>query len=206
VDGRRSPPPTRDLHDKIEANPHFCRLMAPDLTRAEYGSLLARIYGHHAAAEAALAEAAPLLPPGLALEHRLRRTALLANDLAQLGLAQAAIAALPRCQVAACATAEEAWGQLCVLEGLVLGGQLIARHLAATLALGPQTGAGGMVPHGTETGVLWRGFKQALEDAADSGTLDSAHVVTAARRAFATLDAWVAGMAWRPGKPMPRPT
>lgn len=186
---------TRDLHDRIEANPHFSRLMAPDLTLDEYCALLARIYGHHAAAEAELAQAASLLPPGLMLERRLRRTALLANDLAQLGLEPAAVAALPRCQVAVCATAEDAWGQLYVLEGSALGGQLIARHLATTLLLGPQSGAGGMVPHGAETGVLWRGFKQALEDAGDSGTIEAEFVVAAARRAFATLDAWVAGMA-----------
>jgi heme oxygenase len=186
---------TRDLHDSIEANPRFSRLMAADLTRGEYINLLVRLFGHHVAAEAALALAAPLLPPGLQLERRLRRTALLANDLGQLGLAPATIAALPRCPVAPCDTAEDAWGQLYVLEGSALGGQLIARHLAATLALGPGSGAGGLVPHGNETGALWRGFKQALEDSADTGAIDPARVVGAARRAFTTLDAWVAGMA-----------
>lgn len=184
---------THDQHAQIEANPRFARLMAPDLTRDEYRVLLARLFGHHAPAEAALGAAAQLLPAALGLPRRLRRTGLLAADLVALGMAAPRIAGLPRCQDHAIRSAAEAWGLLYVLEGATLGGQVIARHLALTLGLGPQDGAGALVPHGAETGALWRGFKQALDEAAEDPDFDSEATIEAARRAFGTLDAWVAG-------------
>lgn len=180
---------TRDAHDRIEANPHFARLMAPDLTRQEYRALLARLFGHHAPAEASLAQAMALLPAGLDLPRRLSRTALMAGDLAALGFSPARVAALPRCAGIQLRRREQAWGLLYVLEGSSLGGQVIARHLEALLEIGPGTGAAGMVPHGAATGQLWREFKSMLDQAA----LDGDAVVDAARQAFDRLDRWVAG-------------
>ncbi len=188
---------TRDLHDRIEANPRFGRLMSPGLSLAEYRGLLARLYGHHGPAEAALAAAAHRLPAALEMPRRLRRTPLLAADLRALGLSAQAIAALPTCGPGAypIRTAEQAWGTLYVLEGATLGGQVIARHLAATLGLGPATGAAAVVPHGEATGALWRGFRQLLDETAQQAPLDPEAVVAAARHAFATLDSWVAAAA-----------
>ncbi len=184
---------TRDLHDRIEANPRMTRLMAADLSRLEYRGLLARLHGHHAPAEAALAAAAPLLPPALDLPRRLRRGALLAQDLRALGLSGTALAALPRCTAAGrIASAEAAWGTLYVLEGATLGGQVIARRLAATLGLDARSGAAGLAPHGAEAGALWRLFRHLLDAAAARGEIAPATVLAAARRCFATLDAWMA--------------
>ncbi len=184
---------TRDAHDKIEANPQFARLMAPDLTREEYRALLARLFGHHAPAEAALAEAMHLLPAALALPRRLSRTALLAADLAALGFSPSRVEALPRCVGITIRNREQAWGLLYVLEGSSLGGQVIARHLAGLLELGPGTGAGGLVPHGNETGQLWRGFKSMLDALGAIGGIDADAVIDSARLAFDRLDRWVAG-------------
>jgi len=182
---------TRDLHDRIEANPRFCRLMAPDLSLAEYHALIVALFGHHAGAEAALA-GAPGLPAVLGLSRRLTRTAALTADLRALGLTEAAIARLPRCAAYLIDSPEAAWGALYVLEGSTLGGQLIARHLAATLGLGPETGAAGLVPHGAQTGALWRQFRELMDEAAAMGEIDTDAVIAAARHAFATLDEWVA--------------
>ena len=109
-----------------------------------------------------------------------------------MGYAEREIAALPRCDAYSIRTAEAAWGTLYVLEGSTLGGQLIARHLAETLGLGPTSGAGGLVPHGADTGGLWRDFKRLLDEVAAQGRIDPDAVVSAARFAFATLDRWVA--------------
>jgi heme oxygenase len=182
---------TRDMHDRIEANSRFSRLMAPDLGLAEYRALLLGLYGHHAAAEAALA-AAPGMPPALGLSARLRRNAALALDLRALGLSDADITAVPRCTAYHISNAEAAWGTLYVLEGSTLGGQLIARHLAATLGLGPETGAAGLVPHGTQTGALWREFRTLMDQAAAQREIEPDAVIAAARFAFSTLDEWVA--------------
>lgn len=185
---------TRAAHDRIEANPHFARLMAPNLTRPEYHALVARLFGHHAAAEAALAATAALLPARLGLAGRLRRTALLGADLIALGSTAAQIAALPRCPGLAMRQPEDAWGVLYVLEGSSLGGQVIARHLAQHLQIGAGNGAAGMAPYGAETGALWRGFKDTLDEHGSGGALDNEAVIDAACQAFDRLDRWVA--AW----------
>lgn len=176
---------TRDLHDRIKANHRFARLMAPDLTRGEYRGLVARLHGHHAPLEEALL---PLLPAAFQPERRLPRRALLRADLRALGLAEAAIDALPQCQAYRFRTPAQALGALYVLEGAGLGGQVIARHLAATLRLGPEEGTAALVPHGAETGALWRQFRLALDGAA----VEAAGVVEAARFTFTTLDRWMA--------------
>jgi len=184
---------TRDLHDRIEANPRFGRLLATDLTRDEYCRILAALLGHHRPVEAALAAAAPLLPASLGVADRLRRTALLEADLRALEADATGIAALPACPPLALTTAEAAWGTLYVLEGATLGGQVIARHLAAALGIGPANGASALVPYGDQTGTQWRAFKTALE--ATAPDLDQDAVVDAARRAFTRLDDWMAAPA-----------
>lgn len=183
---------TRDLHEKIERNPWFSRLMAPDLDRDQFRAIAARLYGHHAPAEAALLAGAALLPRQLALAQRMRRTRLLEADLRAMGLSDEAIASLPRHAAPSIERPEDAWGLLYVLEGSTLGGQLIARHVAALLGIDASSGASALVPHGAETGALWRGFREALTEAGRSGEACGDRVVAAARTAFAGLDDWVA--------------
>lgn len=183
---------TRDLHEKIERNRWFSRLTAPDLTLGDYRAITARLFGHHAQAEAALIARASLLPASLDLTKRLKRTALLAADLLALGLSQAAIDALPRHAPFALDRPEDAWGLLYVLEGSTLGGQLIARHVGSVLGLDPASGASALVPHGTETGVLWRAFRERLTEAGLAGEACGDALVAAARAAFTELDDWVA--------------
>ncbi len=184
---------TRDLHDRIEANARFARLMAPDLTMAEYSRLVARLHGHHAPLESALEAMAHRLPACLALHRRLNRRAALVDDLVALGYTPDAIAALPRCEALAIRSVEQALGALYVLEGSTLGGQLIARHLHATLGIGAADGAAHVVPHGPETGTLWRDFRLALDEGAEAAQFDPDAVIAAARRAFDVLDRWMAG-------------
>lgn len=188
--GERLRHETRDLHDRIEANPRFGRLMAADLTRDEYRQLLLRLLGHHRPVEAALAAAASHLPRALGVLDRLRRTALLQADLRALDVEAGFVAALSTCPPPGLTTAEAAWGTLYVLEGATLGGQVIARHIAATLGIGPGNGAAALVPYGDQAGPQWRAFKAALE--ATAPDLDQDAVVDAARAAFTRLDDWMA--------------
>jgi len=186
---------TRALHDRIERNRWFGRLTASDLSRSEYLLVLARVYGHHRPAEEALARALPMLPPEVEADRRLRRTALLEADLLALGFDAVAIGSLPRWQAPDFASAEEAIGMLYVLEGSTMGGQVIARHLAGLLGLGPGNGAGHLLPYGLEVGARWRSFRDALTELDASGRIDGERVVEAACEAFSSLDAWVAATA-----------
>lgn len=177
---------TAAAHARIEANPVLSRLLADDLSRDEYAAILARLHGHHAPAEAAIAAwaATAALPAGLHLDRRLDRTGRLAADLAALGVSPHV---LPRAVVPRPGNDAEAWGLLYVLEGSVLGGQVIARQLQRRLAIGPASGAGFFAPPGA--GARWRSFRALLEASA----LPATDVAGAANAAFARLDEWMAG-------------
>ncbi len=95
-------------------------------TRAGYRDLLARLHGFHATWEHAIG--AQLLDETFLAPRR--RLALLAADLDHLGLAPAAVAALPQPGAVRLDGPAAAMGALYVLEGSTLGGQLIGRHIA----------------------------------------------------------------------------
>lgn len=56
-----------------------------------------------------------------------------------------------------------ALGSMYVLEGAALGGQVIARRVAAQFGLGPEHGAAFFNGWGSRTGAMWREFQQVLE-------------------------------------------
>jgi heme oxygenase len=129
---------TRSAHAAIEHVPALSRLMAGDLTRADYGATLSRLYRFHAGLEPALAAALADLPE-LAAFTAPERSRAIAADLAELGLGlppPAAPEALP-----VMTDAPAALGCLYVVEGSALGGRVIARRLADTLGVTDDRGA-----------------------------------------------------------------
>lgn len=87
-----------------------------------------------------------------------RKLHLLEADLLRLGVSPGDLAALPLFLARPYATAAEALGSMYVLEGATLGGQLIARRVAATLGFTPAYHGS----YGAEVGAMWRGFRQRL--------------------------------------------
>lgn len=171
---------TREAHDRIEAALDWERRVA---TREGYADLLARLHGFHAGFEAA---AEGLAEPEL-IEPR-RKAHHLRADLAALGWSEARIARLPVRQ-AALAGRADLFGTMYVLEGAHLGGQIIARHVAATLGLTPATGLAFYTGYGPATGALWRGFQDRLEAEFPGAAGDA--VVAGAHRAFETMRLWL---------------
>ncbi len=155
---------TRDAHARIETVPALARLLAEDLTQAEYVAVLAHMHGFLAALEPAVAavlarprpDAAALLDGG-----RLRA---LADDLDWFGAAsQPLLDTLP-----ALAGPDAALGALYVIEGSGLGGRVIARHLADSLGVAP--GAGGSFYCGLSAAAArlrWQRFCALLDPAGD---------------------------------------
>jgi heme oxygenase (biliverdin-IX-beta and delta-forming) len=150
-----------------------------------YRDLLGRLYGFHAVWE-------PAIATGLADEAFLaprRRLALLAADLAHLGLPSASVAALPRPSDLILADPAAAMGALYVLEGSTLGGQLIGRHIAALHGFSGD-GLAYYRAHGPAAGAMWTAFRQRLEpfggDPAAEAALTGAAVAT-----FAAMRAWL---------------
>lgn len=60
-------------------------------------------------------------------------------------------------------TLAAAFGSMYVMEGSVLGGRVIAKRVAETLALGPDSGAAYFNGRGRNTAAQWREFRSLLE-------------------------------------------
>lgn len=115
------------------------------------------------------------------------RLAFARQDLRALGLrplppARAALATLDLPDAAA------AFGTLYVLEGSALGGQVIARRLTSTLGLDGGHGAAYFAGWGSDTGGMWREFRERLETQLDG----DAGRHSAGRAARQTFDALIA--------------
>ena len=171
------------LEDRLDL-PH--RLTTPRAYRA----LLARFYGYYAPLEALLGARGDWESVGLDFAPR-RKVPALTRDLHALGLADDALAALPRCpRLPTLATFPQALGCLYVLEGATLGGQLIARQIGRTLAIDATSGGAFFRAYGDAVGPMWRAFGAAISTyPADPAT--AAAIVAAARATFNTLEHWL---------------
>lgn len=196
---RDSAPPTiRELlrhgtqahHARAEAR---LPLMDEALTVERYRQMLARLLGFYAPLEQRLAGADW---SRLALDpERRRKWPLLAADLRALGLTDARIAGLPRCvDLPEARRLPDALGCLYVLEGATLGGQLVRRHVAARLGLGPHNGCAFFAAYGDAVGPMWREYQQRLAILVDGGDVAADEVVDAARRTFDALTRWLEPM------------
>ena len=186
---------TRDLHTRTEA---AFVLGAPDVTRADYASVLAHMLGLYAAAEDALAPwAAALAGYGLELAPRWKAP-LLRRDLQALGGE-----VMPALPVMRLPTLGHAFGALYVLEGSTLGGQLLRRRLGEALGLTPAAGLAFFSVYGADVGPMWRAFGGALDrfDAAlapADRVVGRADVLAGARATFVAFERWIVTPTTRP--------
>jgi heme oxygenase (biliverdin-IX-beta and delta-forming) len=172
---------TRPFHDSVEANPFNRSLTAGTVTAAETAQFLSRMYGFVEPYEAALHRHAAAFGPEWQLEQRYRAHSI-PDDLAALGYP----ATPPRCpRLPPLETRAQLLGAMYVLEGSTLGGQVIARQLAAAGIAGRTFFAG----RAERTGPLWKQFTQLLETAA--APEDSTAIVASATLTFQTLAAWL---------------
>jgi heme oxygenase len=178
---------TQAHHARAEAS---LPLMDEGLTVERYRRMLARLLGFHAPLEQRLA-GADWRRIGLDPARR-RKSPLLVADLRALTLTDAQIAALPRCEdLPEARGLSSALGCLYVLEGATLGGQLVRRHVAARLGLGPQNGCAFFAAYGDAVGPMWREYQQRLATLVDGGEAAADEVVDAARQTFDALTRWL---------------
>jgi heme oxygenase (biliverdin-IX-beta and delta-forming) len=173
---------TDPAHRALEAGLDWQARVA---THAGYRDLLARLHGFHATWEEAIGAQLgdePFLAPR-------RRLALLAADLDHLGLAPAAVAALPRPATLPLDGPAAAMGALYVLEGSTLGGQLIGRHIAGLHGF-EETGLAYYRAHGPRTGAMWAAFRTRLEMFADDPQAETT-LTGAAVATFGAMRAWL---------------
>ncbi len=178
---------TRELHDRIERNPVAARMMAQDVGTADHRRMHVRLLGYH---RPALDRVGVLLAGDMpdvlgAMADRVRR---LEDDLRVMGTDPATVPSAP---LPSDLDAAGAVGIVYVLEGSVLGGRIIARHLAERLGLGPETGAAFYADAPAGTHPRWADVCVRIDDwAAGRGRAAEDAMVAAARRSFADLDRW----------------
>jgi heme oxygenase (biliverdin-IX-beta and delta-forming) len=148
---------TQELHRRVER--------AVDIETAcrglhTYRGLLSRLLGYYEPLEGILSSFS-WDKAGVDFAAR-RKSAWLRQDLAFLGLADAAQAELPRCSLLPRPSSmAAAVGAMYVLEGATLGGQVILRMIDKNLRLSPHGGAAFHAGYGAHNGGMWRGFKAA---------------------------------------------
>lgn len=166
---------TQVIHQRMHHHPGLARLAAGTIGRNEYCRLLARSYGFYAVVE-------PLAGlPG-------KFTECLVRDLIDLGMAAAAVSALPRCAPLMIGDGHsEMIGVRYVLLGATLGGKVMAKAIAG------RNGGNAALPMRFLTGSGesdWKGFVAELEASLPDAASRS-RAAEAANATFATFEDWM---------------
>ena len=124
-----------------------------------------------------------------------RKLPLLTQDLLSLGVSDATVACLARCDsLPDCTDPAAAFGCAYVLEGATLGGRMLLPLAEERLGLTPTQGAAFLASYGERVTPMWRLFGTAL-DAWCSSPPRQARAAVAAVSTFDALDAWLCGRA-----------
>jgi heme oxygenase len=149
-----------------------------------------KLFTYHKPLEASLLSSSGFEEIGITYSDR-AKTPRLARDLAALGLSARDIDHMRQCEsLPPLGNASSIWGCLYVLEGATLGGQIVSRHLKASLGLTPDTGASYFSGYGEHTGPQWKAFCALLIAYAER-TDDTSDILAGANATYATLDAWM---------------
>jgi heme oxygenase len=147
---------TRPAHHALEGT---LGLLDDGLDLHDYTRVLTRLYGFwrgwEPQVQALLADEAFSGPR--------RRLHLLAADLAALGIAGDALAAIPHCPLTLLRDAMEAFGSLYVMEGSTLGGRVIQKNVERRLGDEGRASCAYFNGYGKQTGPMWHAFLARLE-------------------------------------------
>lgn len=159
----------------------------------DYRLYLCRMYGFLLPVERALADSLDLAQVIEDAGTRNTKAALLAHDLASLGVDRGHLAQIPRIAAPLLDELPEALGWLYVVESSTLDGEALARQLSPRL-LSELDGASAYLHcYGREVHARWRDFTAALDgyvDRADVGACD--RIVLAATDGLIRLHRWLA--------------
>ena len=161
-------------------------------TLIDYRQLLGRFYGFYSPLERVLWRALAPLKQELMLDKR-RKAPLISADLSVCGLSDGAIVELPRWQqIAPFPSISQALGQLYVLEGTTLGGQVSTRHFRRLLALKNTAGLSFFYSYGLDVPQRWRQFCAVVSDHVRTPAQEDL-MVNAAIDTLEMLRSWMIG-------------
>jgi heme oxygenase (biliverdin-IX-beta and delta-forming) len=159
----------------------------------DYRLYLCRMYGFLAPTERALGEAMELTGVIPDADQRNTKIALLARDLAALGVERGQLVQIPKISAPLLDELPAALGWMYAVEASTLEGEVLARHLAPRLSSELDCASAYLRCYGDEVLVRWRDFGAAMDayvDRADAGVCD--HIVLAATECLIRLHRWLA--------------
>jgi len=177
---------TAHQHSLLEQTTASKNLLSPQVTTADYAAYLSLLYGFVKGFEN---NVFPWFQYTIADNEERRKTHLLVADLNMLGIDEAGIAVIPDQFFAEVYHSNAtALGGMYVLEGSVLGGAVICKHLQTTLGIEAIAGkANYFTVYGHGTGSKWKNFLQAF-CLASSGMEEE--VINSASQTFSLLHHW----------------
>lgn len=177
---------TGPCHKALEQNPYSVALTGPEVTLADYSAYLQKLYGFVVGFEQT---AYPLLQSADAEIESRRKTHFLQSDLSALNCNINSIPLLPEAVFKErYATPAAAWGGLYVLEGSVLGGAILKKHLQHLLGETIDDKVRYFTAYGVNTGQVWKNFLQLLGTAALE---KEEEIIHSAVQTFGLLNQWM---------------
>lgn len=169
-------------HRRLEA---LVDIMNPSRSLADYAALLCDFQAFYAPLEAQIFGHADWAALDLDIAAR-RKGALLERDLNSLGM----VASEPYPDSFLRSSFPASLGAMYVTEGATLGGQVIGRHLQATLGLTPANGSAFFCSYGERVGPMWLEFRDFLSaQATDAAIVQT--VVDGAVETFERFGDWL---------------
>jgi len=177
---------TTHQHGLLEQNTVSKNLLATQVTYADYAAYLSLLYGFVKGFENQIF---PRLRHSITDIEERRKIHLIVSDLNKLGVDEAGVAVIPDHFFAEVYHSNAtALGGMYVLEGSILGGAVIHKHLQTTLGSEAVAGkASYFTAYGSETGSSWKFFLQAF-CLASSGMEEE--VIQSASHTFGILHNW----------------
>ena len=176
---------TQELHHHLES---ILPIARDAFSLGDYMFVLEKFLGIYRPLEARIMEISGM-PESLQLGRR-RKTALLEQDLSDLGVEQQTISALPHASLPALHGVPESLGAMYVLEGATLGGQYISRSASRNLGLDHERGCRFFSSYGPEVGSMWRSFGQVVRERL-SGPDEQTRFITGAANTFSCFEQWM---------------
>jgi len=177
---------TAHQHSLLEQSTASKNLLGQQVSAVDYATYLSLLYGFVKGFENIVF---PLLQHSIIDIEKRRKTHLLVSDINVLGIDEAGIAVIPDQYFAEVYHSNAtALGGMYVLEGSVLGGAFIYKHLQATLGIEAIAGkAMYFTAYGPETGSRWKTFLQTF-CLASYGVEEE--VIKSASQTFSILHHW----------------
>jgi heme oxygenase len=173
---------TSESHARLHHHAGFAAIQNGTINLVEYRALLARLYGFHAAFEAAM---------GMTSE----RSNWLEDDLAAVTEGGPVPATIPRCTaLAPFDSPARRLGALYVVEGSTLGGRHLARNLESLLGSAGSAGRRFFLGRGGDTDAAWNGFLARLTFSGSTPAMRG-EIVASAVATFGIFEEWLRG--WR---------